>query len=371
MRFCINREVLLGALRAVAGVVERRNSQGSPILSHILIQIFEDKISLTTTDQEVELIAIAPLLEQTSPFQIAVSFRKLMDLCRAMPENENIIFTKDPEANKVTIRANKSRFTLSTLPAEEFPNLNLPACEFQFEVAKKTLRKLIDSVSFAMAEQDVRYYLNGMLLEVKQGELYAVAADGHRLALNSTPLTMSNNKTLRIIVPRKGILELQRILDDEDYPITLIIGANHLRVQTSDVTLTTKLLEGRFPEYDRIIPMSGDKVVMGHREHFKEAFVRASALFSDKFRGIRLQLAPSRLKILATNTEQDEAEEDLEVNYQGSELEIGFNVKYLIDFLNVIQTEVVRFTFSDANSSARVEGVGAESGIYIIMPMRI
>lgn len=373
MRFNIQREALLKPLKAVAGVVERRHNL--PILSHVLIRGVDHKISVTGTDQEVELIAEGELSEPVDAFQIVVPFRKLMDLCRALPEGVAISIQKEEE--RLVIRAGKSRFALSTLPVAEFPSLNPDLNDFRFIVSKQTLRNLIDNTCFAMAEQDVRYYLNGMLLEVKQGELFAVAADGHRLALSSTPISMPNQQALRIIVPRKGVIELQRLLDERtpdegEDSITLVIGTNHLRAISGSITLTTKLLEGRFPEYERIIPKEGHKIVLGQREVLKEAFMRAATLFSDKFRGVRLQLTPGRLKILATNTEQDEVEEDLEVDYQGSELEIGFNVKYLIDFLNVIQTECVRFTFSDANNSAKVEGVGAESGgIYIIMPMRI
>jgi DNA polymerase III subunit beta len=369
MRFTIQREAFLKPLKAVAGVVERRNAHALPIISHVLIVVQENHFTLTTTDQEVELIANGELEQCIEKGAITVPFRKLMDLCRALPEGVLLSIAK--EEDRVIIRAGKSRFALSSLPADQFPSLDSNIGEHTFLIAKKTLRHLIDNTSFAMADQDVRYYLNGLLVEIKAAILYCAASDGHRLAVSSAPLSSSENKTLRIIVPRKGVLELQRILDEGEEQISLIIGANHLRAITDTVTLTTKLLEGKFPDYERIIPLGGSKEVLGIREILKEAFLRAATLFSDKFRGVRLQLAPGRLKILATNAEQDEVEEDLEVEYQGEELEIGFNAKYLIDLLSVIQTEVVRFTFSDANNSARVEGVGEESGIYVIMPMRI
>ncbi len=368
MQFSIQREILLKLLKAVAGVVERRH-QSSPILSHILIQVSSNKISITATDQEVELIAEGELLEPVPLAKSIVSFRKLMDLCRALPEGIDIFFKKENE--KMIIRAGKSRFTLSSLPTEEFPYLELKQESVQFSVAKNILRNLINNTAFAMAEQDVRYYLNGMLLEIKQGGLYAIAADGHRLALCSTQVSLPDAMPLRIIVPRKGVLELQRILDEGEEFITLVVGGHCLRIVTDSLTMTSKLLEGRFPEYERIIPSHGDKVVLGQRSLLKEAFLRAAALFSDKFRGVRLQLSSGRLKITATSAEQDEVEEELEVDYQGTDLEIGFNVKYLIDFLSIIQTEVVRFTFSDANNSAKVEGVQGDSGVYVIMPMRI
>lgn len=370
MRLTVQREAFLKPLRSVAGVVERRHLHNQPILSHVLIQAEGHQFSLTTTDQEVELIATGVLEKPLEKSQVTVPFRKLMDICRALPEDGLIEFVE--EEARVIIRSGRSRFALSTLPAADFPNLNEKISDVNFTLSNQALSDLLDSTCFAMADQDVRYYLNGMLLEVKEGRLFSVAADGHRLAVNTVAISGFENQSLRIIVPRKGVLELQRILGEGGVDVSLIIGSNHLRAVTETVTLTTKLLEGRFPEYDRIIPKNGDKIVEGDRHAMKEAFHRAGALFSDKFRGVKLRLMPGCLKVLATNTEQDEVEEDIEVEYQGEELEVGFNIKYLIDFLTVIPNDRVRFTFSDANSSAKVEGIkGVESGVYIIMPMRI
>lgn len=401
MKFSVEKEAFLKPLRAVAGVIERRQGNSAPILSHVLIETEGNRFTLTGTDQEVELVAGGELCEASEDARLALPFRKLMDLCRALPEGVSLTFSKEQE--RIIIRAGRSRFALSTLPAEEFPKLK-PATEaLQISIAKQDMRHLIESTGFAMAEQDVRYYLNGMLLEVKEDKLLSVAADGHRLALCQTLLhsnvqkdespvdrasdrtsvnsasannpsdnSYSLSKVLRIIVPRKGVLELQRVLNEGDDAISLLIGSNYIRAITEDITLTSKLVEGRFPEYDRIIPKGGNKRVQGRREALKEAFMRAAALFSDKFRGVRLQLVPGKLKILATNVEQDEVEEDLEVDYQGTELEIGFNVRYLIDFLTVIKTDIVSFTFTDANSPALVEGVAAgNAAVYVIMPMRI
>ncbi len=370
MRFTAERDTFLKPLRMVAGVVERKHSQSSPVLSNVLIQVEGQYFSLTTTDQEVELVSQGtleqPALENGA---VTVPVRKLMDICKTLPENQTLSLAEESE--KVILRAGRSRFALSTLPVADFPNLNEQAGDFEFLIPKNKLRALIEQTSFAMAEQDVRYYLNGMLLEVKNGCIYGVAADGHRLAFGKMVLSGDNSKGIRVIVPRKGILELQRILDDSDEEIKIILGNNHIRAITKDVQLTSKLLDGRFPDYERIVMTDGNKVFTGKRETLKGSFQRASSLFSDRFRGVRLRLTQGCLKILATNTEQDEVEEDLEIDYEGNELEIGFNIKYLIDFLNVIQTDNIKFTFSDSNSSARVEGVGAESGVYVIMPMRI
>lgn len=369
MHFTIQREAFLKPLKAVAGVVERRNHQMIPILSNVLLDVRETQFFLTTTDQEVELIATGEVTDSNiATGKITVPFRKLMDICRTLPEGALLTFKT--EQDKVCIRAGRSRFSLSSLPAEQFPSISESKQAISLVVANKALKQLVDNVSFAMADQDVRYYLNGMLLEIKEAGLYGVAADGHRLAL-SVIKGITCDTSLRLIVPRKGVLELQRILEENDEAVTLMLDTHHLCVTTKEVTLTTKLLEGKFPEYQRIIPEQGDKVVVGRRTLLKEALLRAATLFNDKSRGVRLRITNGCLNILATNTEQDEVEEDVEVEYQGDELEIGFNIRYLIDFLTVIQEEWVRFTFTNASSSARVEGVSESSQTYVIMPMKI
>lgn len=376
MRFTILREIFLKHLRAVGGAVEKRQSQALPILANILIRVsnVDNRFSLTATDQEVELIAGGEVEpgEDVLSGAITVPFRKLMDVCKALPDG--IQLTLHLEGERVIIRAGHSRFALSTLSADQFPNVEESPNAFPLVISQKALRTLIDSTSFAMAEQDVRYYLNGMLLEIKMSAtgcfLYAVAADGHRLAERSMELIF-NPQAVRVIVPRKGVLELQRALQEVDEEVALLIGANHIRVVTDVLTLTCKLLSGRFPDYERLIPKEGTHTIVGQRLLLKNAFLRASALFSEKFRGVKLVLTPGRLKILATNTECDDVEEDVEVEYTGEALEVGFNVRYLIDFLNIIQTDTVRFTFSGQNSSTRIEGVGADTGVYVIMPMRI
>lgn len=390
MRFTIQREAFLKPLKAVAGVVERRSLVTHPILSNVLIEVREDAFSLTTTDQEVELVASGRMGEGPGEGEIGkttVPLRKILDICRALPGDATL--TLHAEQDKVLIRSGRGRFTLSSLPAEQFPSLTETKSEAIVNVSNKALKGLIDATAFAMAEQDVRYYLNGMLLEVKEGGLYAVAADGHRLAQSVLSGIHSDAKKsgLRVIVPRKGVLELQRILEENDEILSLKLGTHHLCIATENVTLTTKLLEGKFPDYERIIPQEGDKVVIGKRSLLKDAFLRASALFTDKSRGVKLRLSSGHLNILATNIEQDEVEEDLEVDYQGEDLEIGFNVRYLIDFLSVIEEDWIKFTFTNANSSARVEGIrdreanedrkeeqgsrGETSQVYVIMPMRI
>lgn len=371
MQFSILRETLLKLLRLVSGAVERRQLQNS-ILSNVLLTARDGVLSITATDQEVELIASEQASGVVVPGQITTSFRKLNDICKALPDGAELLVEKQDD--RMLIKAGRSRFILATLPAENFPDVQrlLPdQASCIFNVAKKQFAWLVSRTAFAMAEQDVRYFLNGMLLEIKQEKLIAVAADGHRLAMNYIALHGYGGADARIIVPRKGVQEIMRVIDDVDRDLVFTISATHVQVQTGNVIVTSKLLDGKFPDYERVIPRDGNKIVIGNREKLKEAFYRASALFSEKFRGVRLHMSAERLKVLASNVEQDQVEEDLEVEYQGQELEIGFNIRYLLDFLSVVQSDLVRFTFSDANKSTLIEEVGdGARGAYVLMPMR-
>lgn len=371
MQFAILRETLLQLLRLVSGAVERRQQQ-NPILSNILLRINGEVLFVTATDQEVELIAQAHLPTVTTPGEITVPFRKLYDICKALPDNAEL--SLELQDDRAIIKSGRSRFVLATLPARDFPDVqkiqnDKTVCAFT--VSKQQFAWLVARTSFAMAEQDVRYFLNGMLLEVKNNRLYSVAADGHRLAMNYIPLSEQNLPAMRVIIPRKGILEIMRIVDEASGDLQFTVSSSHVQVHSGGVAVTSKLLDGKFPDYERVIPRDGTRVVVGNREMLKEAFHRASALFSEKFRGVRLRMSPERLLILASNPEQDEVEEDLEVNYNGQELEVGFNVRYLIDFLSVVQSDLVRFTFSDANKSTLIEEVGeGANGAYVLMPIR-
>ena len=371
MRFAIQRETLLKLLRIVSGVVERRHQQ-NPILSNVLLRATQDNLAIIATDQEVELIAEESLSSIQEPGAITVPFRKLSELCKALPETAELSF--EIQADRALIKSGRSRFTLATLPAEQFPDvqkLNSDQCVCSLTVPKKQFRSLVARTAFAMADQDVRYFLNGMLLEVKQDKLFSVAADGHRLAMNYLELAEHGLPNMRVIVPRKGILEIMRMVDEDDGDLHIKIAPNHIQAQSGGVSITSKLLDGKFPDYERVIPRDGNKVVIGSREKLKEAFHRASALFSEKFRGVRLRMSNSRLMVLASNPEQDEVEEDLEVEYQGQDIEVGFNVRYLIDFLSVVQSDLVRFTFSDSNKSTLIEEIGdGAKGAYVLMPIR-
>lgn len=372
MKFSILRAALLRLLRIASGVVERRQ-QHSVILANVLLRIKESSLEIVATDQEVEVVAAESITNVDSIGETTVPFRKLHEICKALPDSAEITLATNDD--KVVITSGRSRFTLATLPASQFPDVqsisnDTAACAFI--IPKKQFRWLVARTAFAMADQDVRYFLNGMLLELKGNRLYSVAADGHRLAMNYVDLhQQQDTQPVRVIIPRKGILEIMRMLDEGDTELCITIVANHIRVQSDGITVTSKLLDGKFPDYERVIPRGGDKVVVGNREQLKEAFHRAAAVFSEKFRGVRLKMSPASLMVLASNPEQDEVEEYLEVDYAGQELEVGFNVRYLIDFLTVAQSDLVRFTMSDANKSTLIEEVGEDArGAYVLMPIR-
>ncbi|MBB1518579.1 DNA polymerase III subunit beta [Aquipseudomonas guryensis] len=367
MHFTIQREALLKPLQLVAGVVERR--QTLPVLSNVLLVVEGQQLSLTGTDLEVELVGRVTLEDSAEPGEITVPARKLMDICKSLPSDALIDIRVDEQ--KLVVKAGRSRFTLSTLPANDFPTVEEGPGSLTFSLIQSKLRRLIERTSFAMAQQDVRYYLNGMLIEVQTGVLRAVATDGHRLAMCAMEAAIENTEKHQVIVPRKGILELARLLTEQDGEVAIVLGQHHIRATTGEFTFTSKLVDGKFPDYERVLPRGGDKLVIGDRQALREAFSRTSILSNEKYRGIRLQLASGQLKIQANNPEQEEAEEEVAVDYNGGSLEIGFNVSYLLDVLGVMTTEQVRLILSDANSSALVQEAGNDDSSYVVMPMRL
>lgn len=367
MHFTIQREALLKPLQLVAGVVERR--QTLPVLSNVLLVVDGQQLSLTGTDLEVELVGRVTLEEAADPGEITVPARKLMDICKSLPSDTLIDIRVDDQ--KLVVKAGRSRFTLSTLPANDFPTVEEGPGSQTFTLSQAKLRRLIDRTSFAMAQQDVRYYLNGMLLEVQTGVLRAVATDGHRLAMCSMEAGIQQDGKHQVIVPRKGILELARLLTEQDGEVSIVLGQNHIRANTGEFTFTSKLVDGKFPDYERVLPRGGDKLVVGDRQMLREAFSRTAILSNEKYRGIRLQLASGLLKIQANNPEQEEAEEEVAVDYNGSSLEIGFNVSYLLDVLGVMGTEQVRLILADSNSSALLQEADNDDSSYVVMPMRL
>ncbi|HRL94841.1 MAG TPA: DNA polymerase III subunit beta [Pseudomonas sp.] len=367
MHFTIQREALLKPLQLVAGVVERR--QTLPVLSNVLLVVEGQQLSLTGTDLEVELVGRVTLEDAAEPGEITVPARKLMDICKSLPNDAMIDIRVDEQ--KLIVKAGRSRFTLSTLPANDFPSVEDGQGSLTFTLVQSKLRRLIERTSFAMAQQDVRYYLNGMLLEVSSNVLRAVATDGHRLAMCSMEAGIEQADKHQVIVPRKGILELARLLTEQDGIVSIVLGQHHIRATTGEFTFTSKLVDGKFPDYERVLPRGGDKLVLADRQGLREAFSRTAILSNEKYRGIRLQLASGLLKIQANNPEQEEAEEEVAVDYNGGSLEIGFNVSYLLDVLGVMTTEQVRLILSDSNSSALVQEAGNDDSAYVVMPMRL
>lgn len=364
MKFSAAREVLLKPLQAVIGVVERR--QTMPILSNVLLVAKDGQLSVTATDLEVELVAQADI-ETEAGGEITVSGRKFLDICRALPESSSIGVSVSGE--KLAVRAGRSKFNLATLPAAEFPIVEDIKAGPSISVSQEALGRLIEKTYFSMAQQDVRYYLNGMLLETDAGRLRAVATDGHRLALCQAKLE-GNVDAQQVIVPRKGVLELQRLLSGEG-DLNIELGANHIRIQLDGIRFTSKLIDGRFPEYERVIPKESSNELKADRGAFKSALQRTAILSNEKYRGIRLVIRDSGVVLQAHNPEQEEAEEELEVEYSGEDIEIGFNVNYLLDALGAIAGDEVTLSVQDSNSSCLIRQPGTEDCTFVVMPMRL
>ena len=366
MKFSINRETLLRPLQQVAAVVERR--QTLPVLANILMQVTENQLSMTATDLEVELIARVDLTG-ASAGGVTVPARKMVDICREIPDKANIEFHLMDQ--RLEIKSGRFRSTLSTLPAEDFPLVGTAEAEMSLAIDCKAFKKLLDRTSFAMAQQDVRYFLNGMLIEFGPDYVRSVATDGHRLAMANLDVEAGSDEIRQVIVPRKGILEMQRLLHELEGDVEISIGASHLCSSSSEYTLTMKLVDGRFPEYERVIPKNGDKIIHADKLELHQALNRTAILSNEKFRGIRVTFSRGSIQLSANNPEQEEAEETVSVEYDGEELEIGFNVSYLQDVLAVLESDRVRITVHDGNSSALLEDPENEDAIYVVMPMKL
>lgn len=366
MKFTIARDALLKPLQVIGGVVEKR--QTLPILSNVLLTLDTDRLTLTGTDLEVELTA-STTLSGAEGGEITLPARKFIDICKSLPEDAELSISIDE--HRALIRSGKSRFTLSTLPAHDFPSTEKISGAREYTIPQSTLKHLIDQTQFCMANQDVRYYLNGLLLELRPNALRTVATDGHRLALCDMESEIVPGDINQIIIPRKGVVELSRLLSDSDTPCTIQLNANHIRIDLGEIVFLSKLIDGRFPDYDRVIPRGGDKLVVANREILRQGLLRASILSNEKYRGIRMNFNNSLLRATVNNPEQEEAEEEIDINYQGDELEIGFNVSYLVDALNAIKQDEVQLTLIDANSSCLISGIGDQTSRYVVMPMRL
>ncbi len=366
MKLEARREQLLKPLQHVIGAVERR--QTLPILTNVLLVARERELILTATDLEVELSTRVELTTDT-PGEITLPARKLHDILRALPEDGVVTLSVDGE--KATVRCGRSRFTLATLPAGDFPTLEDLPVDGEIRLHQGVLRSLIERTHFAMAQQDVRYYLNGLLLEVGPGVLRLVATDGHRLAFQELQTEVDAVEARQVIVPRKGVLELLRLLADNDAEVSIRLSANHIRVTMGDIRFTSKLIDGKFPDYQRVIPREGSRVVIADRVALRNALTRTSLVLNDKTQGIRLQLEDWTLHTQAQNPEQEEAEEEVEINYTGGPLEIGFNGSYMLDALGALGGELAKLSFADASSSCLIEESEGGGGKHVIMPMRL
>ncbi len=361
------QESLLGALQAVSGIVERRHTL--PILANVLLRKNGPTIEFTTSDLEIQVRTRAELGGDGGSHATTVGARKLIDILRSLPSDQ--LITLSGAQNKLTLQAGKSRFTLQTLPAEDFPLVNESADYGpSFSVPQKTLKHLINQVHFAMAVHDIRYYLNGILFVAEGKTLTLVATDGHRLALAQATLSADIPKQ-EVILPRKTVLELQRLLRDEDTPIEMRFAGNQAKFAFSGMEFVTKLVEGKFPDYNRVIPKNHKNAIVTGRVPLLASLQRAAILTSEKFKGVRVNVEPGTLRIASSNAEQEEAKEELEIDYAGDAIEIGFNVTYLIDALANIPQEMVRLELQDSNSSALIT-VPEQAGFkYVVMPMRI
>lgn len=366
MKFNVEREQLLKPLQQVSGPLGGRPTL--PILGNLLLQVENEALLLTGTDLEMEMIARVALSHPCEVGSVTVPARKFLDICRGLPENAEISVIL--EGDRVLVRSGRSRFSLSTLPASDFPNLEDWQSEVEFALPQATLKRLIEATQFSMAHQDVRYYLNGMLFETEGNELRTVATDGHRLAVCSLPVGESLPHH-SVIVPRKGVIELMRLLDGGESPLQLQIGSSNIRAHVGDFIFTSKLVDGRFPDYRRVLPKNPDKTLEAGCDLLKQAFSRAAILSNEKFRGVRLFISENQLRITANNPEQEEAEEILDVIYSGTELEIGFNVSYMLDVLNALKCEQVSLLLTDSVSSVQIEDTANRSAAYVVMPMRL
>ena len=366
MKIKTNREALLEPLQSLGGVVERR--QTLPILANILVKAYSGLMDMTATDLEIELKTQA-LAECEGEVEFTIPARKILDICKALPEQAEITLEIDKEKAKIT--SGRSRFTLGILPAQDYPVIEATVSTNIFKVNEKALKRLLDKTAFAMAQQDVRYYLNGMLLEINNKTIRAVATDGHRLALCEIKTEPQENLDIQVILPRKAVLELTRLLGEIDQEIKIEMSSNYLKVLLPNSIFTTKLIDGRFPDYQRVMPSSTDKELTADKNLLKQSLYRASILSNEKYRGIRFNVLDGVLQLQAHNPEQEEAEEELEITYQGEDIKIGFNVGYLLDAITAITESEIVIELKDSNSSALIYGKDNKESRYVVMPMRI
>ena len=364
----INRDLLLKPLQAVSGIIERRHTL--PILSNVLLIRTAGRIDFVATDIEIEITAWVATDAQGETKTITIGARKLLDILRALPEGSEV--SLGMHEKRLQIKSGKSRFSLQTLPAGDFPRLSgAEGTPTKFVVPQKLLKSLIGLVQYAMAQQDIRYYLNGLLMIVEEGELKLIATDGHRLAFSAKHVGDKALSRQEVILPRKTVLELAKLLAENDDPVAIELSATQASFQFGEVLLVSKLVDGKFPDYTRVVPQQQPRQLRLDRSQLLQSLQRVAILTSDKFRGVRWVLSDGTLKINCSNTEQEEAQEELDVDYKGESLDIGFNVGYLLDVLNNVDVKEIECALGDSNSSALITIPGRDDFKYVVMPMRI
>lgn len=365
MDIIVQREALLKPLQAVSGVVEKK--QTLPILSNVLLTIKEDKLCLTGTDLEIELIGFVPIESKAAEGTTTVSAKKLFDICRTLPD---VAIRLALEKNYLVVRAGEGCFMLNTLGAQDFPSLEDGEYPASFTIKQSQLKMLLTKTYFAMGQQDVRHYLNGAYLDIGQNSIKCVAADGHRLAMTTVYSENLGNIEAKVIVPRKSVMELTRLLSDDDQEVIVQVGDGRLRLTSADFNFTTKLIIAQYPDYNRLIPQ-GTSTAIGDREAIKHALTRASILSNEKFRGVRFQFEANKLFITANNSDQEHAEEAVDLDYSGNKMEIGFNVAYLLDIVGSMTAKAIRWVFTGPNEGVLIESADDDHSLYVVMPMRL
>jgi len=368
MKISINKEALLKPLTYVVGIVEKR--QTLPILGNVFIKSISNDLTIIGTDLETEITTFVKKVDSEDG-EITVAVRKLFDIVRSMPDEAIINLTVEQD-NKVVVASGRTRFTLQTLPAKDFPKLDVNNWDSEFSVSRSDLSSLLASTQFAMAQQDVRYFLNGLLFEIEPGVLRTVATDGHRLARSEIAVSGIEASGIQRIVPRKAVLEMQRFLSSEESgEVKIQINANHISVSTEQLIFQSKLIDGRFPDYNSVIPSNLTKHLEVERTGLIDILVRAAILSNEKFKGISLLLESGLLKVSSNNPEQEQASDEMAVVYNGDSVEVGFNVNYVLDALRNLATEKVVLGLQDANTSCTIKSPNIETTLYLIMPMRL
>ncbi len=368
MKLTISKESLLEQLSYVVGAVEKKHT--SKILENILIQVTEDKLQMVGTDLEIEMSSSVNI-QAESAGTLTAPARKLFEICKALPNDSFILL--ETKGDRLLIKGARSRFELSTLPADDYPLLDDIPIKQEVSLPEKNLKALMEKVSFSMANQDVRYYLNGLLFEFTENLIVAVSTDGHRLALSKyTSSSTSNNPNFKIIVPRKGILELSRLLDaSSELPVTLQISDNHIRVYKDNIRFTSKLIDGKYPDYKAAIPSNSTYTIELDREQFRDTLARVAILSNEKFKGIRLGFKQGLMSLHSNNPDNETAEEELDINYSGDPFEIGFNVTYLLEAVNHLEGDNIFLSLSSPDTSALLYSKDDEKTHYIVMPIRL